>query len=185
MRIIDRKYVFLVLILALFSLNLSCGGGEDGELVLTGGGTTSGAPGATLFLSPEDEWGNIGDTFSVDVRLDTGDRPVTAVSAYLSFPADLLEVDSIDTTYSDFGIEAENIVAGNVIKITRGEPTPGIYDLGALVATIDFTAKAQGTPQLYFQLSSGGGATSRVIQDDGLGTDILTTVIGGSYTIEP
>jgi hypothetical protein len=67
-----------------------------------------------------------------------------------------LEVDSIVTTNSSFTTEAEKIVENNVIKITRGERRPGVNSSSALIATIYFMAKAQGTGQIVFLLPSAG-----------------------------
>lgn len=172
-----RKYLIPFFILAFVPFVSSCGGGSGGGEVTT--------EIAGLYLSPAGQPLNVGDTFTVEVTLDTDDKPVTAVSAYITFPSDLLEVDLIDITDSDFSVEAENNIEGNIIKITRGEATPGVNYINALIATIDFIAKAPGTARVSFQLNGSGAGPSRVIKDDGTGTDILTTVMGETYTIQP
>ena len=169
-------FVMTIFVFALFSLLFSCGGG--------GGGENAGSN-AGIYLLPAVQSVNVGDTFSIDVTLDTNNQPVTAVSAYIIFPLDLLMVESIDVTDSDFGVEAENTVQDNVINITRGQQTPGVNDPSSLIATIDFTPLSQGTAKVLVQLISPGAGPSRAIKDNGLGTDILTTVAEGIYTIQP
>jgi len=196
MKLKEEKCFLGVLAFSFLFLLFSCGGGGGG----TGGGDgtqvgpTAGQPSeppsgptseVTLSVSPESQSVNLGNTFTVEVGLNTQNQPVTAVSAYIVFPTELLEIDSIITTNSSFTIQADNIVENNVIKITRGEPTPGVNSSSALMATIYFVAKAQGTAQVVFLLPSAGAGPSRVIKNDGLGTDILATVIGGIYVIKP
>ena len=192
-----RNFVLTIFVLVLFSLSLSCGGsggGSGGDSGGGNGGANGGGGGngggiddenAELFLLPANQTVNIGERFWIDVTLDTNDQAVTAVAAYITFPPNLLKVDSINTADSDLGVEAENTVQDNLIKIARGKQTPGINSPSVLVATINFTAVAQGTAEILYQLNGPGEGPSRVIEDNGLGTDILTKATGGNYTIDP
>jgi hypothetical protein len=192
----EEKCVFAILAFSFLFLLISCGGGGGG----TGGeggtqaGPTPGQPSeppsgptseVTLSLSPESQSVNLANTFPVEVRLNTQNQPVTAASAYITFPTDLLEINSVNTTNPNFSIQAENIIENNLIKITSGEPNPGVNSSNALMATIYFRARAQGAAQVVFLLPNAGAGPSRVIKNDGLGTDILARVIGGNYIINP
>ena len=176
-----EKFILPVMVLGFVCFLASCGGGS-------GGGSGSGEETteiARLHLSSVGQSLNVGDVFTVKLSLDTDDNPVTAVSAYIIFPSDLLEVNLIDITDSDFNVEAENDVEGNIIKITRGEATPGVNSINATIAKIGFIARAPGKAHISFQLSSPSAGPSRVIKDDRIGTDILSSAIGETYTIRP
>jgi hypothetical protein len=172
-----KKFILPVMVLGFVCFLASCGGGSGG-----GEETTEMA---SLHLSSVGQPLTVGDAFTVKLSLDTDDNPVTAVSAYIIFPSDLLEVDLIDTTDSHFSVEAENEAEGNVIKVTRGEVTPGVNSINATIAKIGFIARAPGKAHVSFQLSSPSAGPSRVIKDDRIGTDILTTAIGETYTVRP
>jgi hypothetical protein len=176
-----ERFLLPVMVLVFVCFLTSCGGGSGSG----SGGEEETAEMASLHLSSVGQPLNLGDAFTVKLSLDTDDNSVTAVSAYIIFPSDLLEVASIDTTDSNFSVEAENVAAGNVIKITRGEVTPGVNSINATIAKIAFIARAPGRAHVSFQLSSSRAGPSRVIKDDRIGTDILTTAIGETYTIQP
>ncbi len=136
---------------------------------------------ALLLLTPSSKTVNVGDTFPVEIRLNTNSQ-VVAVSAYLNFDTTKLEAVSIDSTNSVFSVKAEEKILGDQIMIGRGQQTPGVTS-NVLVAKVNFRAKVSGTANVNFVLTSLGQGPSRVILDDGLGTDILTSVTNGVYAI--
>ncbi len=163
----------------------------DGVSILPPTSLTSGQPSqpppvasktALFFLTPNIQSLNVGDTLSVDIKLNTN-SPIVALSAYLNFDTTKLGSVSIDSSNSAFGIEAEGEVSNNLIKISRGEPTPGVTGSNILVAKVNFIANDCGITNVNFAFTSLGVGPSRVILDDGLGTDILTSVTNGVYTI--
>jgi len=141
------------------------------------------AANATLSLTPASQTLNLNDNFAVEIRLNTSGNAVSAVSAYLNFDTSRLQFVSADYTGSAFDIQAEEVISGNSIKITRGKLPPGVSSSNALVAKVNFKAIASGTANVSFALTSPGQGPSRVIKNDGLGTDILGSILGGNYTV--
>jgi hypothetical protein len=130
--------------------------------------------GADLLLKAENLSVSRGNSFDVEVSLDTKDKPVVALSAYVLFDADKLEFVSIDSSASGFSIKVEEEQAGaGMIKITRGEPAPGVIGPDIKIVKINFKAKAAGEAGIGFSLIGAGEGPTRVILDDGKGTDIL------------
>lgn len=123
---------------------------------------------ATLHLSPGSVNTSVGATTSVSVRLNTGGEPINGVSAYLSYPADKLEVTSI-AYGSAFSIAAEGSYGGGGIRISRGSFN-GVTGTPT-VATLRFRAKAEGKATVVFIGGSGAARASN-------STDALN--LGGS-----
>ncbi len=159
----------------------SGGVGQSGTIIVTS--TASASATASLSLSPSTQTLKVNDSFTVDIRLNTGGQTVTAMASNLNFDNSKLQVLAVDSSSSAFGVTAEEVISSNVIKISRGQVVPGILSGNALVARITFKAMASGTANVNFSLTAPGSGPSRVIKNDGLGTDILGSVTNGSYTI--
>ncbi len=143
---------------------------------------------AELSLSPSTKTVGIGETFSIDVLVNTNSQNVVAVGAYLTYDATKLQVIDIDTSKSILTMEAEKIFDSNAgkIKISRTKPTPGINTANGNVATINFKALSPASPTKVDFIIDGigiSGTDSDILLDDGKGTDILSSVKNGSYTI--
>jgi hypothetical protein len=110
-------------------------------------------------------------TFSASVYVSTtSNAPINNAESTLSFPADLISVDSISTTGSIFNIWVSQPTFSNTagtINFNGGVPTPGYNGAAGLVAKINFRAIKEGTPAISF-------GTSAVRANDGRGTDVLT-----------
>lgn len=111
---------------------------------------------SSLSLSPTKRTVAVGETVSAQVRLNTGSEAVNAVSAFLSYPADKLEVAWISYPSSAFSISAEGSFGGGIIKISRGNINPVSGNLR--VATIGFKGKVAGSATVAF---IGGSAAPR------------------------
>lgn len=111
---------------------------------------------STLYVSPGSAKAAKGGNISVQVRLNTAGEAVNAVSVYMSYPVDKLEVTGISFGSSAFGIQAENVYGGGGLKFSRGSinPVSGNVNTG----TITFRAKALGKASISF---SGGSAAPR------------------------
>ncbi|OGZ35098.1 MAG: hypothetical protein A2174_00430 [Candidatus Portnoybacteria bacterium RBG_13_41_18] len=143
---------------------------------------------ATLTFSAQAQNYNAGDNFSVSIFLNTNGQNVVVVAAYLSYDKIHFQAESIETTGSVFNFEAEKVIdaANGKIKITRGIPTPGVIVSSGLVAKINFKAISNVTPandNVAFDFVAGSTNESNVILDDGRGTDILSGVYNGKYTV--
>jgi len=169
------SFLIFICLLAIFALT------SKAALV---GNTTQ----ATLSVSPESGSYNQNGTFTVSVNLNTNGQNVVVAAAYLNYDRNSFQAVSIDTTGSVFTVEAEKIIdsVNGIIKITRGKPTPGVNTASGLIATINFKALYGVTPSadnLTFRFIAGDNTQSTVIKDDGLGTNILSGVYNGRYTV--
>jgi len=136
------------------------------------------AKGASLFLLPSSESFNIGDTFSVEVKVDTAGTPINAAQAFIYFPVDKLEVLNISKDDSVFSLWPQEPTFSNStgqISFTGGLPHPGCRDIENLI-TVEFKAKEEGTAYFTFD-------TAQVLADDGKGTNILAYLKSGKYSI--
>lgn len=143
---------------------------------------------ASLTFFPSIGSYNIGDSFEVDIRLDTNGQPVVVVAAYIKYDQNHFRADQIDITDSVFIMEAEKVIepTEGKIKISLGIPTPGVNISDGQVATIKFTAISAVNPSsdnIVFDFLAGSTLESNVILDDGQGTDILTGVNNARYEV--
>lgn len=107
---------------------------------------------ANYYLSPSSTKIGVGETTGVQVRLNTNKEVVNAVSAYVSYPSDKLEVAYVSYSGSAFAIAAENTFGGGLVKISRGNVSGVLGDLR--VATIGFRAKTTGSANIGFTSGS-------------------------------
>lgn len=74
-----------------------------------------------LYLTPNDGSIPVGQTFSLDLRMNSGTTPVNAVEAYVAYPVDQFELVSSSTDGGVFDINAPSSgVAAGIITISRG-----------------------------------------------------------------
>lgn len=136
------------------------------------------AEGASLFLSPGSESFIIGDSFSVELRIDTTEDPINAAQTTIYFPPDTVEVLSISKENSIFSLWPGTPTFSNLtgeISFIGGLPHPGFAGEGNII-TINFKAKKEGEILLSF-------GESKVLADDGQGTNILIFIKGAKYFI--
>jgi len=158
------KFV-LILSLTLFSLSLTKSALADG---------------ASLFLSPASESFLIGDTFSVEVKVDTGGIPINAAHAHIHFSSEELEVANISKENSIFSLwPGEPAVFDSdeeYIYFAGGLPQPGFNGIGKII-TIQFKAKKEGFVGLDL-------CETKVLACDGEGTDVLVFIKEAKYSIQ-
>lgn len=131
---------------------------------------------STLSLSPGATTIPQGSIVGVKIRLNTEGESINGVSAYLSYPKDLLEVTSISYGSSAFGIAAENSYGGGSIRISRGSISGAKGNV--TVATINFKGKSQGGATVSFVNGSGAPRTSNSTDSLNLGGST-----GATFTI--
>jgi len=139
---------------------------------------------AVLKIVPSSGTYEIGSQFSVDVILDTNSNDVVAVSAYIEYDPTCIEVISIDTAGSEFtssnectSCKLQNHDASNgKIELVLAKPTPGVNGSNIKLATIMMKGKKDASTAIDFDFDSSYQGKSRVIIDDGQGTDILSGV---------
>lgn len=135
----------------------------------------SSAYASTLYLSPGAANIPQASIVSVRVGLNTAGESINGISAYLSYPADKLEVAWISYGGS-FPIAAEQSYGGGSIRISRGSITGAVGNL--TIATIGFKGKAQGTANVSF---IGGSAAPRT--SDSSDSLNLGGSAGGVFTV--
>ena len=136
---------------------------------------------ASLYLLPEKGSFGVGEIFSVDLKVDTAGLPINAAETILYFPKDKLEVVNISKENSIFSLWPEEPIFSNSfgeISFSGGMPHPGFNGKEGLIITIKFEAKKEGITEISF-------GESRILADDGKGTDIFSFVLGANFEIKP
>jgi len=138
------------------------------------------APATTLSLSPASAVKAIGDTFSFDVIINTGDNRVTAVQIALLFDASVLEATSITN-----GPLAPNIAAAGVVS-------PGAASITVRATSTTNPIKGTGVVATIRMKVIGGSATPSTVRFDqstiaaSIGetqTDVLVSTTPASITV--
>jgi hypothetical protein len=136
--------------------------------------------GASLYVSPASGSFAVGSTFTVSVFLNTGGRNVNAVEADLKFPADKLQVVSPTAGSSFVAVWVAQPTFSNArgtLNFKGGVPSPGINTDAGLISTVTFRVRTVGIASITFT------DQSKVLLDDGKGTNILSTTAGATYNL--
>ena len=138
------------------------------------------AASASLYLSPSNGAYAIGSNFSVRVKVNSGGGAINAAEGSLTFNPGEISVISISKGGSIFNLwTAEPAFSNPAGSITfSGGTTSGFTGTAGTIFTITFKAKAVATSKINF--SSGS-----VLAADGKGTNILSSMSGGTYTFKP
>ena len=158
------KKTFLFILVAVFSFGFF---------------STVEAQSASLYLSPSSGSFLVGSTFTVSIYVNTEDNEVNVIWAELGFPPDILQVTSPTAGMS---LITEWLTPPNysnergVINFQGGVPG-GISASAGLISSVTFRAISSGVAEIKFK------DNSKVLLNDGKGTDILTTKINGEYYI--
>ncbi|MFQ6083625.1 MAG: cohesin domain-containing protein [Candidatus Aminicenantia bacterium] len=134
---------------------------------------------ATLFLSPPSGTYQVGGTFPVSLRVNTGTQAINAADAILVFDPAKIQVQSVSKANSIFTLWVQEPVFSNsagTISFAGGKPSPGYLGSSGEIITITFKVLTTGIASINF--SSGS-----VLADDGKGTNILSSLISGLYTL--
>ena len=133
---------------------------------------------ASLYLVPSTGAYTVGNTFLIELRVNSGGEPINAADATLVFDVDNLEVRSISKDGSIFSLWVQEPVFSNslgTMNFAGGKPSPGYTGATGVIFSIVFKAKTAGTANISF--SSGS-----VLADDGKGTNVLDSLKGANYT---
>lgn len=134
---------------------------------------------ASLFVSPREGTYEVGDLFSVLVKMNTGGSDINAAVAQLNFDNAKLEVESMGYARSIFTLWTEEprfSNEGGTIRFSGGIPNPGYNGASGSIVRITFRPKAVGGAPVVF-------LSGNVLANDGKGTNILDGMQGGVYTI--
>ena len=163
--------------------------GSLGLLLLFGFAHAASA--ATLSVSPSAKTVNVGDTFTVDVLLDTQGQPIDGVDIkslnYNPYYMQLVDADAAtDGTQIAAGTlmpstlaNSADTVNGKVVfsQITNAGTN---YTGSGKLATLTFKAITAGPSNLTFDFVQGATTDSNVASQ---GNDILSSVTNGQYII--
>lgn len=133
---------------------------------------------ATLRLSPDTGVYTAGGTFSVRIVVNTQGQPINAAEGEVAFDPDDLSVVSVSKAGSIFTLWTREPEFSNTAgKIYFGGGSPSGYTGSAgTVMTVTFRAKHAGTTNVTYAVGS-------ILAADGKGTNVLSGMQSGSYTI--
>lgn len=135
---------------------------------------------ATLYVGPATGSFSVGSTFTVSFYVDTGDQFINVVDAQILFPPDKLQVVSPSTGSSFINVWAIQPSYSNTdgtMSFRGAVPSPGVNTSNGLISTVTFRVKSVGSAAIRF------GGTSKVLLNDGLGTNILSESKSGVYSL--
>ena len=150
-------------------------------ILLTGAyfGWTTAVEAATISLSPSTGVYTSNSTFSVRVNVNSDGKPINASEGTISFNPKELSVVSVSRGSSIFNLWVTEPTFSNsagTISFSGGLPS-GFTGSAGNIMSITFRAVGSGTAKANF--SSGS-----VLANDGKGTNVLTSMNGGTYTIQ-
>ncbi len=128
------------------------------------------SPEASLYIVPSTGSYAVGDTFTVSLYINTAGRAINAIEANLVFPPELIQVVSPSSGKSviDLWIGQPTFSNSAGTLTFRGAiPNPGLNVSQGLISTVTFRVKSIGKALVDFT------PASRVLLNDGLGTDVL------------
>jgi hypothetical protein len=137
---------------------------------------------AVLFMTPKSGELKIGQTFNLDIKVNTEGQAFNAAEATIRFPKDVLEVKSIDTspaaTIFNFWLEGPSFFnqEGKITFI--GGTTSGVSGSSIPILKIVFAVKGGGAADIVF-------SDAAVTASDGSGTNILFTMEIARLTVSP
>lgn len=142
-------------------------------------GFVSTAEAASLSLSPNTGVYTSGSTFSVKVIVNTDGQSINAAEGTLSFNPKELSVVSVNRSGSIFNLWVAEPAFSNsagTINFSGGLPSGYSSSVGNIM-NITFRAAGAGTARVSFTNGS-------VLANDGRGTNVLTSMNSGTYTIQ-
>lgn len=134
---------------------------------------------ATLQVSPGTGVYSINSTFSARVTVNADGKSINAAEGNLTFNPQELSVISVNRNSSVFNLWVTEPTFSNsagTISFSGGSPT-GYLGNGGTVFTVTFKALRAGTTRASFKDGS-------VLANDGKGTNVLSGMSGGTFTIE-
>lgn len=134
---------------------------------------------ASLSISPSTGVYTSNSTFTVKVNVNSSGKPINAAEGTITFNKSELSVVSVNRSGSIFNLwVTEPTFSNSAGTITWSGGLPSGYTGSAgNILTITFKAVGSGTAKANF----GAGS---VLANDGKGTNVLTSMNGGTYTIQ-
>ncbi len=139
----------------------------------------SAAQAATLSVSPGTGVYTSNSNFTVRVVVNTSGKPINAAEGTLNFNPSELSVVSVNRSGSIFNLwvaEPSFSNSGGTVSFSGGLPS-GYTGSSGNIMTVTFKAKGSGASKVSFSSAS-------VLANDGAGTNVLTSMNGGTFTIQ-
>lgn len=136
--------------------------------------------GASIHLSPNSGTFYVGSTFNVSILVDTGGQDINSIRVDLKFNPLKIQIVSPTVGKSFVSVWISQPSYSNVdgtATFQGGVPSPGVNSSSALVSTTIFRAISPGSATISILDSS------QVLLNDGLGTDILSSLGRVTYEI--
>ncbi|MBI3620272.1 hypothetical protein HY214_03980 [Candidatus Roizmanbacteria bacterium] len=125
---------------------------------------------------------NVGDTMTVDAKVDAGTDKVSSANVYVTYDSTVLEATSV-TDGSFFPVTSHSIAAGRIyISGVVNDINLAPSGTGKL-ATIIFKSLKSGTATLAFDCSTSSNSTSKVIKNDVNATNVLICAQNGTAAV--
>ena len=136
------------------------------------------AQAANLTIAPATGVYTVGQTFTVQIRVDTKGETINAAEGTVSFNANELAVLNVSkgSVFNLWTSDPTFSNAAGTIEFSGGTPT-GYSGSNGVVISATMQAKVAGSPRL--RMTDGA-----VLAADGRGTNILSSMNGGSYTVQ-
>lgn len=134
---------------------------------------------ATLNISPATGVYSAGTTFTVRVLVDTAGKPINAAEGTVVFNPQEVTVVSVNKAGSIFNLwvtEPSFSNSAGTITFSGGMPS-GYTGTSGTIFNITFRTTSASTARV----SLTGGS---VLANDGMGTNVLTKMAGGTYTVQ-
>lgn len=141
---------------------------------------TQSAEAAILYALPEKTAVMPGESFNVDIKINTEDVSVNAIQATVQFPSSVLELVEADNAVSAFNFWVEEPLISNeegTLKFIGGT-TQGVSGQALQVLKITFKAVGSGQAPISF-------SDAVVTANDGRGTNVLSKIEGTNITVSP
>jgi hypothetical protein len=145
--------------------------------------------GVTMSLSPSSGTFDVGTSFSVDIKLDSG-VATSGAQAFLDYDATQLEVKDADSSTAGTQIVAGNMfdnyttntVSGSRITIVASNNPDVLFVGSGTFGTINFKVIGTNTSNVSFDFSPGDLTKTGVFEPQ-TGVNILTSATGASFTV--
>jgi len=139
------------------------------------------ASAATLSLSPSFKSVDPGETFTVDILLDTEGEAIDGADiTYLKYDQAILQVEKV-TPGSLMAMTLSNTASNGQIQFSQVINGGGVrYNGKGTLATITFKALSGGKAEVKFDFIKGDTRDTNVAGNQ---TDLLAAVTNGSYSV--
>jgi hypothetical protein len=137
---------------------------------------------SSMRFAPESGTFDLESQQTIDIQVLTGGEAINSTQVNVSYDPGIVRIEEILTEGSfcppEFFVQKEVDNLAGKVSIACGLPSPGLTKEVGTVATLVMQPVASGNAALRFEPGT------RVLANDGLGTDVLRVAIDAGYRIE-